>query len=260
MIVRTLTLLASAAPLAVLVTAAACSSTAADPYPDASSFCDAFATAECNNLAAQCVTTADVCHTNAKTTCITNGQAAGRPYQSSHAQDCLDKTNALYAAKTISATDAAAQAESCGRVFSGNAQKNAACAVDFDCTGDLICDKKVCATKVTKNAGDQCNNAGEVCPDGTYCGDPANTGLRSCVADAASGAACSASLPCVSTLRCTLATPPATCQPKVNIGAPCTTDSDCPTTTTPPYCDPVSSKCTPLFTAGTKSCKDLGGS
>ena len=105
--------------------------------------------------------------------------------------------------------------DACNYVFQGDGKVLVdACDVKYDCAGKVICDKGFCATSMTKGADQPCSNPGEVCATGNYC--TVNTaGLLVCTAKAMTGATCSATIPCLETLRCS----GGTCTDRVAAGA-----------------------------------------
>src|SRR5204862_190842 len=116
--------------------------------------------------------------------------------------DCIGKTKAAYAKATITPTDMTAMNDACNYVFQGTAKTTEACTIKFDCADrNQICDKGLCAPKVTKNMGDLCGNPGEVCNTGSFCMMSGAT--YTCVAKVTSGMACNDTTPpCLENLRC----------------------------------------------------------
>jgi hypothetical protein len=242
-----------------IVALVACSAdTTDDKYGDTGSFCAAKADAECQQLAAGCGASVDSCKTIRTSTC-TNAVPGGRTYTSSKAQACIDKITAVYSKKSFTADEEKDVQNLCGRVFAGSVQKNQACQSDFDCAGDMICDKGVCGDKAVKNTDDGCNNPGEVCNTDAYCGNRGN--LKFCIAKNQQDANCDKDNPCLDTLRCIIGSgvTNGTCKPKLNPGDPCDTTDQCPAATTPAYCDSKQKKCLPEYGLGTQSCVDYGG-
>ncbi len=185
------------------------------------------------------------------------GNSTGRAYKSSAAEDCINKTNEVYAKKTVTEQDEADLKTTCNRVFPGTKQITQACAVDEDCVEGEVCDvqvSKTCAKKNDVQVGGGCSNAGDTCVKGSYC--QAQGGRSFCVAKNDVGAICAADKPCLENLRCAST---GLCAVKSNIGEACTADTDCSSTAGAPYCDSVSKQCKQRFTAGTQSCKDVGG-
>lgn len=235
--------------------ALACSSSG-DPekYPNADAFCSAKADEECNGLYAQCAATLDSCKTKRVSACqnAAGGAAGqGRTYTASLAQGCIDKTHELFAGKTVAPDKETEQVDTCERVFAGSKQKNAPCGGTYECSGSLVCDKGVCAEKVVRNQSEPCNNPGEVCAAGSYCG--AQGQLKFCMAKNAKGDVCTADAPCVEDLRCI-----GTCTDKYQPGQVCGTTDEC--SSAAPYCDPLQKRCLVKYQAGTQACKDFGGS
>ncbi len=250
MIRQTLTVLACVGVVALV----ACSSSdSGDPYPDVGSFCSAYADALCQGVAAGCGTTVDNCKGKAVAQCNSNATATGRAYKPSAAPDCIDKTKSLFSQKTFTADQEKDQQNACGRTFGGTVAKNAPCQIDFECQGNMVCDKGLCADKTDKNLGDACNNPGDICAKGSYCGNQG--AVKFCLAKKGQGELCPPDVPCQEDLVCI-----GTCQPKIDIGGVCGSDAECKGATTSPYCDPIQKKCLPKYGLGTDSCKQLGGS
>jgi hypothetical protein len=238
----------------VVVLVACSGDSAGEKYPDAASFCNAKAAEECTAQAALCGATVDACKTKVSAACQAAGNSVGggRTYKASSAEGCINKTHDLFNQKTFTSDQEKDWTNVCERVFAGTKVSNTPCQSDYECVDQLVCDKGVCANKVEKNQGEGCSNAGEVCAKGSYCGNQGQ--LKFCLPKKANGDICSADAPCLETLRCV-----GSCSDKLNIGDVCGTDDDCKEISTPPYCDPASKKCAAKFTAGTQSCKDLGG-
>ena len=224
-------------------------------------FCNQKAEQECQ-VSARCVTDTDACKADRMAACTAFGTAAKasgtRFFESGNVGNCISKTQSVYAKTApITPTDTADMNDACNYVFQGKAKVTEACTVKWDCADkNHICDKGLCAPKVTKNSGDLCGNPGEICNTGSFCLMSGATYM--CVARVASGMPCNASTPpCLETLRCAAGT----CADRVSTGASCTTDDDCASSA--PYCDPYAgSKCDPglSFAAGSPSCADYGGS
>jgi hypothetical protein len=233
------------------------SSTPADKYPTVDSFCTAKADAECvqSKVADACGVTADTCkaaRTNACKTVAAN--AVGRNYTPGLAEDCINKTLAVYQDRVIDPTKEDAYNDACNRVFAGTKNKSDPCTGLYDCSGSLICDtdKGFCADKVEKQLKDFCNNPGEVCATGLYCQQQGST--RVCQPKVAQGQPCSQTSPCLETLRCTN-----TCVPKAASGEACDANTDCSTNA----CDTSGTphKCIARqYASENGSCKDFGAS
>lgn len=250
----------------VAALAVACSSSsAANPFPDVSSFCTAVATAECNNVAAVCGNSADTCKTARTAHCnsLASGGAStetdlfgvtgtSRKYSSDNVQACIDQVNKIYAQRVIAPADFKATQAICNKVFQGTADKNQACTVDADCLGSFICDKKFCATKVDKALSDPCGNPGDICDDNSYC---ASGTPNVCTARGKLNDPCSADKPCTKDLYCL-----GVCTAKKASGSTCNASSDC--SDAAPFCDPNNNmKCDAgiSFAVGATACKAFGG-
>ncbi len=233
--------------------ACASSDNSSEKYPDVTAFCSAKATEECTQVSSICGATADVCKTKRADACKTFAAAASaRKYTPSYVQPCLDKTKEVYAKRVITPDDIKAMNDTCGRVFQGSGIRGGACKTDFDCSGAFVCDKDVCDTKVVKQKGDGCANAGEVCDKGSFCQD-----AKRCAAKKTSGETCDAKAPCVEDLRCQAGT----CAARVGSGELCGSDDDCAPSA--PFCDKsgASPKCLAgsVYAPATPYCKDFGG-
>lgn len=251
MIRNTLTLLACGG----LVTLFACSSDdVGEKYPSADSFCTAKAEAECKGVAAQCGATEEACKEKRVAVCNTaanTASGAGRKYKASAAENCIEKTRALYDLKTIPPDKEAEAQEICERVFEGLKALSERCEGTYDCKSGLVCDKTVCAERVVKQASQPCNNPGEVCEKGSYCG--AQGDLKFCLPKKNRDEICSPDVPCKEELRCV-----GSCKDKYQPGDVCGTSDEC--SDAAPFCDPVQKRCiAKSFAAGTAACKDFGG-
>lgn len=252
MIRKTLTLIACAGATALF----ACSSAEeGEKYPAVGSFCSAYADALCQGVAAGCATSVDNCKAKAAAKCNVDSAAVGRVYRPSNADACVSKTKDLFGQKTFTADQEKEQKNLCGRVFGGTVAKNGPCQVAADCQDNkMTCDKGLCSEKTDKKLGEACNNPGDVCEKGSYCGNQG--AVKFCLAKNKLGDLClNPDNPCLEDLRCS-----GSCQPKYGPGEVCGTDDECKETTTAPYCDPVQNKCLPKYGLGTESCKQIGGS
>ena len=240
-----------------LVAACSTEDAATAKYPDADSFCAAKAKAECDVVAAACVVGADQCKTARTNACTTQAgtyTGQGRTYRSANAEACITKTTAVYADRVIDPVKEAAYEDACNRVFTGNVQKNQACANIYDCADTLACDldKKVCAVKSEKKLTDPCNNPGDICGTGLYCQLSGGT-LKVCTAKNKLGESCDATnAPCTDDLRCN----GAQCVALEAAAQPCDKNDDCSTH----FCN-ADKKCqAKQYASETGSCKDFGGS
>jgi hypothetical protein len=220
----------------VAVVVACSSSTPGDKYPSVDSFCDALAAAECQE-AANCDLDLTACKTFRKPLCLSSAagaQGTGRTYTPSKGPDCVDLATKVWGSNNVAPADIASVTDTCARVFQGSIAANHSCSSNatptadeaaqdsLKCTGDLICDKTLCGTKVVKHAGEGCANPGEVCDTGYYCtGSPAVT----CTPKLQANQPCSVSAPCLESLRCVTGT----CQPRADLGGACASDDDCTT-------------------------------
>ena len=228
-----------------------------------SSFCNQKAEKECGTattgVASNCGATVAACTAARVTVCLAATAAQmslTRPFHPENISACLSKTAAAYQAATVTPALRLAMDEACARVFSGSnkgAATDPACTNDYECVSPLICDRAICAKKTSSAANDFCNDPGATCPTDQYC-----TGVSpaaKCTPKKTAGLACSATAPCIDTLRCAAGA----CVDKVAIGLACTSDDDCAVTA--PYCDPFNgNKCYRGFTPsiGTNECAAFG--
>jgi hypothetical protein len=234
-----------------LVSVACSTEVVADKYPTVDSFCDAKAAAECKVAGPQCGVDDNACKTARGTACRSAAAAAvGRVYKPSLAEDCLNKTTAVYQDRTIDPTKEAAYTDACEKVFAGTKKDLEPCTSLYEC--ENFCDvvKGFCGVKKEVAANAQCNNAGEICPKGSYC--QLKGALRFCGDKKKVDEQCAADAPCLEDLRCLAGK----CAPKVGPAGACDTKDDC----TSGACDPTTKKCvSKQFESETSSCKDFGG-
>jgi hypothetical protein len=228
-------------------------------YPTVASFCDAKAAAECDTIAAKCAAKPEACAAARKASCeafVAKVQTGVRTYQPKAAEPCVAKAKEVYAKATITPDDTRALDATCDSVFRGSVAKGKACAGAGECSGDLVCDKGVCADKVEKKTGDFCGNPGEVCDANSYCTAGAAPNSIQCIAKKAKGDGCSATDPCNDTLRCNTF-----CTDRLSSGDACASDADCGSSA--PFCDIYNgSKCSAGIIAapGTPVCaQEFGG-
>lgn len=245
------------AGLVALIAACSSDDTPAAKYPTADSFCAAKADAECKAVAPVCVVNVDTCNTARKQACMTAASSStqqGLSYKPENAEDCIAKTTAVYADRVIDPAKEKAYDQACGIVFSGNKQKNEACANLYECAGGLTCDldKKVCATKTDRALNDPCNNPGDICGTNLYC---AGTGNKVCTAKAKLGETCrdgDGGIPCTDDLRCN----GTSCVALEGAAEPCNVNADCSTG----FCNSEKKCAAKQYASETGTCKDFGGS
>ncbi|MBK6690839.1 MAG: hypothetical protein IPG50_01305 [Myxococcales bacterium] len=235
----------------------ACSSTEeeeAPKYPTVDSMCQARATEECQ-VASKCGAKLETCVASRKATCATSAaasQTGTRAYRAKVGETCVNKAKEVYAKAPITPDDIAKLDETCQKAFQGTQAKLQACTTSYDCDGELICDKQVCAGKVEKKEGEFCGNPGEVCAAGSYCVASA-AGALQCAPKKKKGEICDAKSPCLESLRCNN-----TCLERFGSGEACASNDDCGASA--PLCDNINlgSKCGPGVTpvAGVAACKD----
>jgi len=222
-------------------------------------FCTQLAAAECQ-VANTCVVSADACKLARKANCTAfaaNALASGtRMFNAGNVGNCVNAAMSLYGnTAPITPSQLSSTADTCNYVFQGMAKSLEMCTSNYDCADkSQICDKGRCAAKVTKNANDLCSNPGEVCSTGLFC--TTVSGVMQCAAKGASGAACSATAPCLEMLRCSNGT----CMDRVAAQGSCDPlGDDCASAA--PFCDPAAgNKCDPglSFSASSASCCAFG--
>jgi hypothetical protein len=223
-------------------------------------FCQDYSKRECAKVANYCSFSASSCEPSRLDNCKAMAAASktgARQFNVDNADRCLKQLDTTYASLPIDATKLAALDAACARVFSGSAKANESCTVDFDCTGDLICDKARCGTRKVVAAGGGCANIGETCPTGQYCNMANATSPYFCTSKQGQGAACSDAQPCTEKLRCT-----GTCGPRLAIGMICTSDDECESLYCNPYAPAGARKCGVglSFSDGSPSCLAFMGS
>jgi hypothetical protein len=250
MIGRTLGNLTLAAVIGATALIACSSDDATEKYASADSFCTAKSTEECNAGAAVCSATGDACKSRRKTLCMDGANAAtgqGRVYRPQAAEKCINETKALYQTKVVDLEKEKAAEETCERVFTGSKKLNEACGQPYECEGALVCDRGACANKTTKKADEPCNNPGDTCPTGTYCGPRGASDF--CIAKNGVDEICDENNPCLESLRCVNQ-----CKDKLESGQPCDTSDDCKTG----FCG-ADKKCGAKLVPGEGGCADFGG-
>lgn len=240
---------------------AACTiTTDGDKYPNSDSFCDAKASEECSQVSNVCGVTVDNCKAKVKPTCTqaaADAVAQGRVYTASLAEGCITKVHDLYSTATVDQTKSAEVDDNCARVFAGNTAKSQPCTSDFQCTGALVCDKGVCAEKVVKNADDPCNNPGDVCATGFYCGPRGTSNF--CNAKKKENEICTPNNPCAEDLVCVGDAGGGDCKQRGDAGATCTVDSDCKSNLACLTAGTTKACAQKSFAFGSAACKDVGG-
>ncbi len=222
-------------------------------------FCQEYGKRECAKVADICAFPAASCEPVRQAACQQMAAASKtgtRTFNPDNADRCLKQVDATYVNFPVDAARLATLDRTCARVFSGTVKANEACTIDYDCQGDLICDKGRCGVARKVASGGGCANIGETCPAGEYCNTAG--GIPTCAKRQAAGATCSDTQPCVEDLRCT-----GTCGARLAIGMTCTADDECQSL----YCNPYPAagsprKCGPglSFSDGSPSCAAFMGS
>jgi hypothetical protein len=266
--------------LLVAVLGAGCASKKSEPYPDATSFCNAKAQAECQ-IASTCLVDEKDCEAQRASLCnmdAATAMASGtRSYVQANAQPCIDALNKAYGGGStkvsfMTLVGPGSVTDTCERVFSGNAGMNDKCVSSYDCTGNLICAPAmpgepveggtagyVCAPIVMVAAGGFCAAPGSTCAPSSYCAMPPSGGAYDCEPAKKQNQPCDpVTAPCESDQRCEMqaGVTGQTCEPRVMLGQACQTSDDCDPSA--PYCDPyVGNLCTQglSFAAGAPDCQ-----
>ncbi len=241
--------------------AAGCGSSTSDPYPSVQSFCAAKANAECKVAADVCDLTVSDCLSAREAACTTDANQAvseGRVYDSGLVPSCLGEVTTAYSDNdgNLSATDYLQLTDTCERVFAGSAKADQACSDDYDCSGTLVCDpiRKACGPSTPTAGGKPCNNPGQICDTGFYCGQDVSpgavAGLYTCLSRPTTGQSCSATVLCLESDYCN----DGSCVPGLTSGQSCTADDQCPSGY---ICDPYVKVCdtTIRFAAGATACE-----
>jgi hypothetical protein len=223
-----------------------------EKYPSADAFCAGKADAECKSGAEVCGATLDACKTKRTSLCKDGANRAttsGGTYRPQNAEKCINDTAALYVSKVVDLTKEKEVEETCGRVFAGTKKKNENCTTgSFECESPLICDRNLCAEKVPKAVDEACNNPGDTCAVGTYCGP--RGGSNFCIKKNDVGDVCGTSTPCLENLRCLA---PDGCADRLEAGATCNGNTDCKSG----FCEPGGKKCAAKLVPGENGCNDF---
>ena len=241
------------APAQALLMSTGCSRDEDKPLTE-QQFCLEYARRECAMVTTWCAfPSADACHAARASACQQRSaqlKSGTRPFRPENTRACLDKVSAVYASQPITADGLRSVETICARVFSGNVAARAACTIDYECEKDLVCDKGFCGTRKMVAAGEGCSNVGEVCPASQTCKPAPMGGFSFCQKRQEAGMACSASEPCLETLRCS-----GTCIERLPLAAACSQHEDCALTAA--ICDPYAKICVPTlnFAINSDSCR-----
>ena len=222
------------------VVLAGCTGKSPEPlpkYPDANSYCNGRAQAECNDavIAACAVPTKEKCISSRQSACNA-AVPAGKSYDSSKAEDCIAKVGAGYGDAKLTKDEIAAYSEACALLFNGTGIKDSYCMADGDCRvseglrcvllaapaiGDANTGQVAGTCQVPKMAqgGDSCAAVDAMCVAGYHCGASMH-----CDINGALGEPCSDALPCKDTFKCSAA---GRCEAKLADGTACTTGNQC---------------------------------
>lgn len=216
----------------------------------------ALACANSEDLAAECATLTDFCHTRARIecsqpivsachakdqdTCVAQGEAAcmksvpqGTDYVPAAGPTCLQAVEATYATTTITADSLESMATACEPIFSGPGAARQPCTVDYDCStkDGLRCltptgeTEAKCLVPNPIDPGGPCPGEADVCSGPYFC----SAQSKVCTAEGGEGSVCSIGYqPCMKGYVCPGGGPfQIMCQPLKPSGDPCTLASDC---------------------------------
>jgi len=221
-----------------------------EKYPSADAFCAGKADTECAQGAAVCGATPDACKNKRKSICRAVASAAtgrGGIYAAQNAEKCINDTKALYESKVVDQTKEKEVDETCARVFAGSVTKGKNCTDTQECEAPLICDRNFCSEKKQVGVDEACNNPGETCPTGAYCGP--RGGSNFCNKKNEVGDVCGATTPCLENLRCLT---PGGCAERLGAGESCDKNDDCGTG----FCG-TDKKCAAKLVPGANGCADF---
>jgi hypothetical protein len=223
-----------------------------DPPLTEDSFCEQYARIECGKVAPWCSFDPTVCQPVRKEACRVSAasyKTSGRTFNPDNTDACLKKLEDSYKGIPILPATLKAVDDACARVYGGLAKMNDSCAADFDCSGNLICDKGHCGPlKVVSSLGG-CANVGERCQPDEFCTNDNANQLYFCVKRVQQGAPCSLSHPCAEGLRCQ-----DVCIAKIPSGGTCTVDDECAMGYCNRYISPRTCGVGLSFSAGAPSC------
>jgi hypothetical protein len=215
-------------------------SSSTNPYPDASSFCTAYAKAICQ-VSTACQFDASQCQTYQQKQCGLQAEqavAAGtRAYSAGNVQACIDAVTSAYKSASVDAATYESVSATCAKVFVGSAGEGASCKVNGDCavSGEICASTPgqaaVCAKPTPKDLNAACADPGDQCPANAYC----NAQTLKCTAAQSAGQSCnSETLPCDGGSHCVSGT----CVSLGSSQASCSSDTDCGSGL---FCDPYTS-------------------
>lgn len=205
----------------------------ADPYSTVTKLCAAWAERACNDtvVSACAAENSDACRSAQAEACA--ARLPSFQYSSTGADACLDAVEAAFADGRLDAVERAivqGLGTPCDLFEPGDGETDALCQDDRGCNKEagLSCVRKpgqrngTCQVAEIVKGGFPCAEPHQLCEAGFYC-DGAN-----CIARVATaGAACSASKPCASELKCAGEAGSETCVTKLDNGQTCAADGDC---------------------------------
>ena len=188
-------------------------------------FCQEYARIECGKVATFCGFSAAACEPIRVNACREMSgrlKTGAHQFNPANTDPCLKALETAYAAPFIVAAMLKTVDDTCARVFAGTAKATDSCAVDFDCTAGLICDKGRCGTERVVASMGGCANIGERCPAAEFCSNDNPSMIFLCARRVDQGGACALSHPCAPGLRCR-----STCLVRLDNGGECSEDDDC---------------------------------
>lgn len=219
-----------------------------------SEFCAEYAVRQCARVAQTCGFPQDSCVPIRERACrdfADKQRTVARPYSAESVPACLKKVSEVYGKLPIPASALADVDDVCSRVYQGGTPANEPCTVDYDCSGQLICDKGRCGPRRLVGSGAGCANIGEICPRTEHCSSA--SGITLCTRKQEKGATCGPMMPCMDELRCS-----GVCVERLPFAARCVSHDECQSW----YCDPHVKQCLNdlAFAPGSPSCLAYMGS
>jgi len=228
-------------------------------------FSNRYAQAVCKGVSAACLIPEATCQAGqlaARASLDQLAVAQGRDFLPSNAQECLNQVSSVYdkvqqGAVALKAAEVQSVDQACADVYRGPKLANETCSADQNCVMGLICDHSKgtttgrCGTKTEVLAGGGCANIGETCPSDSYCAN--SEGVFVCQPKLSLAGACTDSVPCLESLRCS----GGLCVAQLGIGELCAADQDCTTG----FCEPYARKCAVdvRFANGSAACLAMAG-
>jgi hypothetical protein len=212
-----------------------CSSDPEPPNPLAtrSGFCDAWAQNACSEKVVEycAAKSAEACQETQHDVCM---DLIPSTYSADHAESCLRAVADAYVDGDLTAEELAvvkSLAAPCDMLSTGTSDEGDSCTENNDCNtaGGFVCivklgdDSGTCVIPEEVGAGEDCSGPKQTCKEGFYCND-------NCVAQKATGKACTSSVECKPTDKCVPTADDATkstCETRLDNGEVCAGNGDC---------------------------------